>query len=95
MAGVGEGLTLPARLCGESSGRAGVAIIWFSDEDRERMRREHEECMALRERELLFFEFLRERRPNGGVASREDVVNPRIEGFQIRPWPDPREDDQP
>jgi hypothetical protein len=72
-----------------------VAIIWFSDEDRERMRREHEECMALRERELLFFEFLRERRPNGGVASREDVVNPRIEGFQIRPWPDQREDDQP
>ena len=71
-----------------------MTIRWFSDQDRERMRREHEECMALLERERLFFDFLRERRPNGGIASREDKVNPRIETLDIRPWADRRESEE-
>jgi hypothetical protein len=63
-----------------------VAIVWFSDEDRERMRREHEECMALRERDELFWEFLRERRPNGGIADRSGRMNHMIETGRINPW---------
>jgi hypothetical protein len=65
-----------------------VAIVWFSDEDRDRMRREHEEGMAFIERERLFFDFLRERRPNGGIADRDVQVPRRIETLDIRPWPD-------
>jgi hypothetical protein len=65
-----------------------VAIIWFSDEDRVRMREEHEERMAFIEREGLFFDFLRERRPNGGIAHRDVQVPRRIETLDIRPWHD-------
>jgi hypothetical protein len=69
-----------------------VAIVWFSDEDRERMRREHEERMAFVERDRLFFDFLRERRPNGGIADRDAQVPRRIETLDIRPGPDRRDE---
>ena len=66
-----------------------MAIIWFSDEDRERMRREHEECMAFLEREELFWEFLRERQPNRGIADRNARgAVPWIETGRIKPWRD-------
>jgi hypothetical protein len=68
-----------------------VAIIWFTDKDREDMRREKEERI---EREMLFFQFLREVEPFG-VASRE--VSPvdldKMAMLDIRPWSD-RPDDQ-
>ena len=59
-----------------------MAVIWFSDEDRERMRRERE---AVIERGKLFWEFVREEEPFG-VADRDAKVNPRMEVLDIRPW---------
>jgi hypothetical protein len=59
-----------------------MAVIWFSDEDRERMRRERE---AVLERGRLFWEFVREEEPFG-VANRDAKVNPRMELLDIRPW---------
>ena len=59
-----------------------MAVIWFSDEDRERMRREREEFL---ERDRLFWEFIREEEPYG-VADRDEQVNPRMETLDIRPW---------
>jgi hypothetical protein len=59
-----------------------MAVIWFSDEERERMRRERE---AFLERDKLFWEFIREEEPYG-VANRNVKVNPRMERLDIRPW---------
>jgi hypothetical protein len=59
-----------------------MAVIWFSDEDRERMRRERE---AVLERAQLFWEFVREEEPFG-VANRDEKGNPRMETLDIRPW---------
>ena len=59
-----------------------MVVIWFSDEDRERMRRERE---AVLERDHLFWEFIREEEPYG-VADRDAKVNPRMETLDIRPW---------
>jgi hypothetical protein len=59
-----------------------MAVIWFSDEDRERMRRERD---AVLERHQLFMEFIREEEPYG-VANRDEKVNPRMETLDIRPW---------
>jgi hypothetical protein len=59
-----------------------MAVIWFSDEERERMRRERE---AVLERDKLFWEFIREEEPYG-VANRDVKVNPRMETLDIRPW---------
>jgi hypothetical protein len=69
-----------------------VAIIWFTDKDREDMRREKEQRI---ERDMLFFEFLREENPFR-VASRElsPVDFDKMARLDIRPWPD-RSDDQP
>ena len=59
-----------------------MAVIWFSDEDRERMRRERE---AVLERQTLFWEFVCEEEPFG-VADRDATWNPRMETLDIRPW---------
>jgi hypothetical protein len=59
-----------------------MPVIWFSDEDRGRMRRERE---AVLERDRLFWEFIREEEPYG-VADRDVQVNPRMETLDIRPW---------
>ena len=59
-----------------------MVVIWFSDEDRERMRRERE---AFLERDKLFWEFIREEEPYG-VANRDVKGNPRMETLDIRPW---------
>ncbi len=59
-----------------------VAVIWFSDEDRERFRLERE---AVLERDKLFWEFVREEEPYG-VANRDDKANPKMETLDIRPW---------
>lgn len=60
-----------------------MAIIWFTDEDRERMRRENEAAL---ERQRLFWEFVQEVQPFR-VADREHKASPRIEMLDIRPWP--------
>jgi len=59
-----------------------MAVIWFSDEDRERMRREREEFL---ERDRLFWEFIREEEPFG-VPKREVEANLRMGTLDIRPW---------
>ena len=59
-----------------------MAVIWFSDEDRERMRRERE---AVLERDKLFWEFIREEEPYG-VANRDVKVKPRMGTLDIQPW---------
>jgi hypothetical protein len=59
-----------------------MAVIWFSDEDRERMRRERE---AVLERHKLFWEFIREEEPFG-VPHREVKANLRMGMLDIRPW---------
>jgi hypothetical protein len=59
-----------------------MAVSWFSDEDRERMRRERE---AVLERDKLFWEFIREEEPFG-VPDREVKANPRMGTLDIRPW---------
>ena len=61
-----------------------MAVIWFSDEDRERMRRERE---AFLERDQLFWDFVREEEPYG-IADRNAKVSPRMESLDIRPWTD-------
>ena len=67
-----------------------MAIIWFTDEDRERMRRENEAAL---ERQRLFWEFVQEVQPFR-VADREDKANPRIEMLDIRPWPNPPDEER-
>jgi hypothetical protein len=59
-----------------------MAIVWFSDEDRERTRRERE---AFLERDKLFWEFIREEEPYR-VADRDVRANPRMERLELRPW---------
>jgi hypothetical protein len=73
-----------------------MAVVWFSDEDRERMRRERE---AVLERDRLFWEFVEEAQPFG-EARREDRLSPALTEklerglLDIRPWPDrPDSDD--
>jgi hypothetical protein len=61
-----------------------VAVIWFSDEDRERMRLER---AAVLERDKLFWQFIREEEPYG-VADRDEKVNHKMETLDIRPWSD-------
>ena len=64
-----------------------MTIIWFSDKDRQDMRDAREERIR---RDILFFEFLDERWPDG-VADR--AVSPsmidKMGLLDIRPWPDP------
>ena len=59
-----------------------MAVIWFSDEDRERMRRERDEFL---ERDKLFWEFIHDgepqRRRRPGRAG-----EPRMGTLDIRPW---------
>jgi hypothetical protein len=66
-----------------------VTIVWFSDEDRQRMRRETRESL---ERDRLFWEFIDERqRTHGGGADRSaGLSSDRILRLRIRPWPDDR-----
>jgi hypothetical protein len=59
-----------------------MAVVWFSDEDRERMRLEREAFLA---RDRLFWEFVREEEPYG-VADRDVTANPEMETLDIRPW---------
>jgi hypothetical protein len=65
-----------------------MAVVWFSDEDRERMRRERE---AILERHRLFWEFVEEVQPFG-EASREDRMSAALLDklerglLDIRPW---------
>jgi hypothetical protein len=64
-----------------------MTIIWFSDKDRQDMRNAREERIR---RDTQFFEFLREREPDG-VADRDvpPAVIDRMGLLDIRPWPDP------
>jgi hypothetical protein len=64
-----------------------MAIIWFTDEDRRRMREERE---AIVERDTLFFEFLREKHPDGIGIAREVPIEliDKMGLLDIRPWPD-------
>ena len=65
-----------------SSEEVVMAVIRFSDEDRERVRRERE---AILERDKLFWEFIREEEPFG-VSKREVKANPGMGTLDIRPW---------
>jgi hypothetical protein len=71
------------RLLGEE---AAVTIIWFTDEDRERMRAEAD---ARAEYNRLFEEFVREVQPFR-IANREpppfDIH--KMMRLDIRPWPE-------
>jgi hypothetical protein len=58
-----------------------MTVIWFSDEDRERMRRDR---AATLEHDRLFWEFVREVQPYG-VADRDAKAIPRIEALHLRP----------
>ena len=63
-----------------------MAIIWFSDEDRQRLRQEEAERVK---REELFWEFVCQEEPFR-VASREPLPFDvdRMAMLDIRPWPE-------
>lgn len=67
-----------------------MALIWFSDEDRQRMRAERAEALEQMERELLYLDFLRAEHPEtegtryGGTQEFMD----KIGRLDIRPWSD-------
>jgi hypothetical protein len=68
-----------------------MAIIWFTDQDRQRMRDEKEQCL---ERAKLFCEFVREEEPYR-IANRE--ASPKwmhkMMMLDIRPWPESGDQD--
>ncbi len=66
-----------------------MAIVWFTDEDRERMRREKAEEL---ERETLYWEFVEQFQPFG-TPDRDVRGTPRIEMLDIRPWSHRRDED--
>lgn len=70
-----------------------MAIVWFIDEDRERMRAERAERAEEMRHELLFFEFLRERGDCGNAVPMTPEQFDKVGLLDIRPWPDrPHED---
>jgi len=60
-----------------------MTIIWFTDEDRRRMREEREACV---EYYRLFREFVRDEQPYK-IADRNAKVFD-VETGRIRPWPE-------
>jgi hypothetical protein len=60
-----------------------MAIIWFSDADRQRMREEAEQHATYLK---LYMEFIDEVRPHR-IADRNAKVIPRIETLDVKPRP--------
>ena len=89
-----------ARGVGQAEGRgeAGegvMGIVWFTDEDRQRMRAENAQQAEHIKRELLFLEFLRERGDSGIAVPMTPELIERIGRLDLRPWPDRPAHDQP
>ena len=64
-----------------------MAIVWFTDDDRQRMRAEKAERAEQHRRDRLFLDFLDER----GDSSEDHLLSPQmiemLGSLDIRPWP--------